>query len=179
MKVMNGMALGLFASLIIGLILKQIGILTGISILITLGQIAQYCLGAAIGAGVAHSLGAPALGIFSCIICGIIGSNTISFNELNIAVLKIGEPVGATIAAVIGAEVAKLVNNRTPMNIIVIPISTIFFGGLVGIYISPYIAQFLIFIGGYINSATTLHPFWMGIILSFTMVLLLTLPINS
>ncbi|HAC21159.1 MAG TPA: hypothetical protein DCF91_03540, partial [Porphyromonadaceae bacterium] len=54
-KVMNGMALGLFASLIIGLILKQVGTLVSIPLLVQFGQMAQYCMGAAIGAAVAYA----------------------------------------------------------------------------------------------------------------------------
>ena len=54
-KVLNGMALGLFSSLIIGLILKQIGVYTGLNFLSHYGQIAQWMMGPAIGAGVAYS----------------------------------------------------------------------------------------------------------------------------
>ena len=60
-KVLNGMALGLFASLLIGLIIKQIGTLLNISLLINFGNIAQRLMGPAIGAGVAYSVGAPHL----------------------------------------------------------------------------------------------------------------------
>lgn len=52
-KVLNGMAQGLFASLIIGLIIKQIGTYAGLDILVSIGQIAQYMTGPAIGIGVA------------------------------------------------------------------------------------------------------------------------------
>ena len=37
-KILNGMALGLFSSLLIGLIIKQIGTLFGIGILIDFGK---------------------------------------------------------------------------------------------------------------------------------------------
>ena len=60
--VLNGMAAGLFSSLIIGLILKQLGGYTGIQLLSHLGSIAQYMMGPAIGAGVAISLRAPLTG---------------------------------------------------------------------------------------------------------------------
>lgn len=177
-KVMNGMALGLFASLIIGLILKQVGTLVSIPLLVQFGQMAQYCMGAAIGAAVAYALGAPPLGVFSCLICGIIGSNTIAMDGA-VAVLKAGEPVGAMVAALVGAEVSKVVNNRTPVNIIVITTATILAGGLVGIYIAPVIAEFMQSLGMLVNSATMLHPFWMGVAVACIMGILLTLPISS
>ena len=56
-KTLNGMGLGLFASLIIGTILQQIGILTNIELLQTIGIMAKNMMGAAIGVGVAYSLG--------------------------------------------------------------------------------------------------------------------------
>ena len=90
-KVMNGMALGLFASLIIGLIIKQFGLFLNLDILVNIGQIAQYCMGPAIGAAVGYTLGAPPLGIFSCAICGIIGSNSVLFeNSQTIIKIEIG-----------------------------------------------------------------------------------------
>ena len=52
-KVLNGMALGLFSSLLIGLIIRQIGTLIGNDLLINFGNIAQKLMGPAIGAGVA------------------------------------------------------------------------------------------------------------------------------
>ena len=103
-KILNGMAMGLFASLIIGLIIKQLGALTNIYLFINIGQIAQYCMGPAIGVAVGYTLGAPPLGIFSCAICGLIGSNSIILEEAQ-TIIKVGEPVGATIASVVGVEV--------------------------------------------------------------------------
>ncbi|MFA6646981.1 MAG: PTS sugar transporter subunit IIC, partial [Sphaerochaetaceae bacterium] len=64
-KILNGMAQGLFASLIIGLIIKQFGLYLNAAIVIQLGQIAQYMMGPAIGVGVALSVGAPPLAIFA------------------------------------------------------------------------------------------------------------------
>lgn len=177
-KVMNGMALGLFSSLIIGLILKQIGTLLKIDMLINFGQIAQYSMGGAIGAGVAYILKASPLGIFSSMICGILGSGAVVFHETT-AILKIGEPVGALIASMVGAEISKKVENKTPVNIIVIPISTIVIGGFIGIKIAPLISQGMKFIGNLINIGTTLEPFLMGIIISVLMGIFLTLPISS
>ena len=58
-KILNGMALGLMASLVTGVILKQIGTYLNIQELIMFGQVAQYMMGPAIGAGVALSLEAP------------------------------------------------------------------------------------------------------------------------
>ncbi|MBZ4684251.1 MAG: uncharacterized protein PWP46_1555 [Fusobacteriaceae bacterium] len=177
-KVLNGMALGLFASLIIGLIIKQIGTYLNLKNIVFYGQIAQYMMGPAIGAGVAYSVGAPPLGIFASIITGAIGAGTISTSAGG-TIIKIGEPVGALVASLVGAELAKYVNNKTKLNIIVIPITTIVLGGIAGSFVAPYIAAFMTELGIFINTLTKLHPIPMGILVSVVMGIILTLPISS
>ena len=177
-KVLNGMALGLFSSLLIGLIIRQIGTLIGNDLLINFGNIAQKLMGPAIGAGVAYSVGASPLGIFSSVVVGAIGAGSISFDGAT-AAISTGEPVGAFIASLAAAEFSKLIQGKTKVDIVLVPITTIIVGGLVGNYISPYISSFMDYIGGFINMATELHPIPMGIIVSVTMGIVLTLPISS
>ena len=55
-KSLNGMALGLFSSLIVGLILKQLGGLFHVDFLIYIGNFAQLLMGATIGVGIALHL---------------------------------------------------------------------------------------------------------------------------
>lgn len=177
-KVLNGMALGLFASLIIGLILKQVGSKLGINLLVQFGQVSQYIMGPAIGAGVAYSIGTSPLGIIASAITGAIGAGTVTFLD-GVPVLSIGEPVGALVASLIGAEFSKLIQGRTKVDIVIVPAGTIIIGGLVGNYIAPLIAQMMLLLGNFINIATELKPIPMGILLSVVMGMILTLPISS
>ena len=177
-KILNGMALGLFSSLLIGLIIKQVGTLFGIGVLVAFGNVAQKLMGPAIGAGVAYSIGAPPLGIFASIVAGAIGAGSISFDGAS-AVINTGEPVGAFIAALAGAEVSKIISGRTKLDIVLVPSITIIVGGFIGNYVAPYISRFMTYIGEFINMATELHPIPMGIIVSVVMGIVLTLPISS
>ncbi|AKL93541.1 phosphotransferase system, EIIC [Clostridium aceticum] len=178
-KALNGMALGLFSSLIIGLILKQIGELVNIPILMSFGQMAQFLMGPAIGAGVAFAVGAPSLGIFASIATGAIGANTIFLTEAGAYSIRTGEPVGAFVAALIGAEVAKLIVGKTKVDIVLIPALTIIAGGLAGNFIGPAVAAIMTGLGQIINSLTVIHPIPMGILVSALMGMILTLPISS
>ena len=178
MKVSNGMALGLFSSLIIGLILRQTGDLLSFPTLSLLGRSAQLLMGPAIGAGVAFSLGAPPLGIFSSLIAGAAGAGTFVFSATGVTV-AIGEPVGAFIASWAGAEFSRRIAGKTGVDIVLVPAGTIIIGGAAGIFAGPAIARMMYWIGSGINIATTLHPIPMGIILSVAMGLILTLPISS
>lgn len=177
-KVLNGMAWGLFSSLLIGLIIKQIGTLFNISQLISFGNIAQKLMGPAIGAGVAYSVGAPALGIFASVVVGAIGAGSITFDG-STAIINTGEPVGAFLAALVGAEFSKLISGKTKVDIVLVPLATIIIGGVVGQYVAPYMTMIMSFFGGIINSATEMHPIPMGIIVSVVMGIVLTLPISS
>lgn len=175
---LNGMALGLFSSLIIGLIIKQIGTVLQNDSLIYMGKTAQFLMGPAIGVGVAYARKASPLGIFASIICGAIGAKTLTFAN-GTPSIAIGEPVGALIASLIGAEISKFINNKTKLNIILVPAFTIITGGTIGLFIAPFISIIMTDIGLTINHITKLHPIPMGILLSLIMGILLTLPVSS
>ncbi len=178
-KTLNGMALGLFASLIIGLILKQIGDFTGLDQLVHYGKMAQFMMGPAIGGAVAYSVGAPPLGIFASIVAGAIGAGSLKVTDTGAFMASIGEPMGAFVAALCAAEFSKVIAGKTKVDIVLVPALTIIVGGLVGTTISPWIAMIMRALGEVINTATVLHPIPMGIIVAILMGMILTLPISS
>lgn len=177
-NVFNGMALGLFSSLMTGLIIKQIGGLLKIDLLVSFGEITQYMMGPAIGAGVAYSLNVSPLAIFASIATGAIGAGTVSLNGGDLAV-QIGEPVGALVAVLVGAEFSKLIQGKTKVDIVLVPISTVLVGGLTGHYVAPAVSALMTLIGNMINFATELQPIPMGILVSILVGIALTLPISS
>ncbi len=178
-KTLNGMAYGLFASLIIGLILKQIGVYTHIDSFVLFGNIAQRMMGPAIGAAVAYSVNASPLGIFASMVAGAIGAGSLNVNDTGAFVAGIGEPVGSFIAALVAAEFSKLIVGKTKVDIVLVPALTIIVGGFIGIFVSPVMSQFMTYLGHIINRATELQPIPMGIIIAVLMGMILTLPISS
>ena len=177
-KILNGMALGLMASLVTGVILKQIGTYLNIQELIMFGQVAQYMMGPAIGAGVALSLKAPPLGVFASVVCGMLGAGTIKYGGSSY-ILASGEPVGSLAASVAGALASKAVFGKTKCDIIVVPGITIIAGGVISIFASPYISRFMMLIGNIINKSTNLNPLPMGILVALIMGIIITSPISS
>ena len=177
-KILNGMALGLMASLVTGVILKQIGTYLNIKELVMFGQVAQYMMGPAIGAGVALSLEASSLGVFASIVCGMLGAGTIKYGGSSY-ILAAGEPVGALVASVGGALASKAVFGRTKCDIIVVPGIAIITGGIISIFASPYISRFMLLIGNIINKSTNLNPLPMGILVALIMGIIITSPISS
>ena len=178
-SVLNGMAQGLFSSLIIGLIIKQIGTYTGLGFLVLLGQVAQCLTCPAIGIGVAGSVGARGLALYASAAAGAIGGGAISISEAGAATIASGEPLGACVAALAAALAGRWVTGKTKADIIVVPFTTIIVGGIVGIIVSPLAAALMTAIGAFINHLTTLYPLPMGILVSVVVGMVLTLPISS
>lgn len=160
------MALGLFASLIIGLIIKTIGEQMEWEFFFEMGQLAMDLMGPAIGAAIAYGLGAPPLVIFSAIVTGAAGAS-------------FGGPAGSFIAALISVEVGKLVSKETKVDIIVTPFTTIISGFLIAKFVGPGISSVMTTFGNWIVWATDQKPIFMGIIVATLMGLALTAPISS
>ena len=168
-RAMSSMALGLFSSLIIGLILSQLSKLPFLSWLAPFAEVVSASspvVGSAIGVAVAHGLGAKPLVIFSSAVTGAVGYN-------------LGGPVGAFLASVVGAELGGLVAGRTPVDIVLVPVATIVTGGLTGTFVGPGVSALMTGLGDFINRATQLAPVPMGIVVSTVMGLCLTAPISS
>jgi len=179
-RVLSGMAQGLFASLIIGLIIKQIGHYSGWLLLEQIGLVAQYLTGPAIGVGVALAVKAPMLGVLCSAVAGAVGAGTFVLGEgPSLIKVVLGEPFGAMLASLAGAEISKKVVGKTGVDIIVVPLATILGGSLVGHFIASPIAALMTSLGAFINLLTTLYPLPMGILVSTVVGMVLTLPISS
>ncbi|MBQ4599456.1 MAG: PTS sugar transporter subunit IIC [Clostridia bacterium] len=168
-KAMGAMAQGLFASLIIGTILNQLATIPHLEFLTKFtAQIgaSSPVIGSAIGVAIAFSLGAKALVLFTSAVTGALG-------------YALGGPIGAYIAAVIGAEIGSLIAGKTKLDIILTPALTILSGGAAGIFVGPYINQFMNWLGSFINEATEYAPIPMGIVIAVVVGLALTAPISS
>jgi uncharacterized membrane protein len=166
---MSAMALGLFSSLIIGLILSQLAQIPALGFLEPLGAIvgaSSPVVGAAIGVAVASGLKAVPLAMFSSAATGALG-------------YTLGGPVVAYCAAVVGAELGSLVSGKTKVDIIAVPTVTIVAGGLIASWFSPGIVSATAALQRFIEMATTLQPIPMGIIISVIFGLVLTAPISS
>ena len=186
---LNGMALGLFCTLIIGLIIKQIGSFVGGDLgtfIVNAGNLASVCTGAAIGIGTAYCMDAPRLIVFSSAVTGLLGANAAAFvsgslftAEGGVMLSGAGDPLGAFLAVVFGVEIGRLVSGKTKIDIIVTPFVTILSGAAIGSIIGPPLSAGMNWLGNAINVATQFQPFLMGIVLSVSMGMILTLPISS
>ena len=163
---LGAMAFGLFASLLIGTIFTTLGDKLNLPLFVEIAKYAKQATGAAIGVAIAFSLKAPSLVLFSATVCGIAGN-------------ALGGPVGAYIASVISTELGKIVSKETKVDILVTPSVVIISGVLLAMFVGPGINAFMEAFGRFIENATELRPFLMGIIVSVSVGMALTLPISS
>lgn len=185
---LSGMAQGLFATLIIGTIIQQIGQFAGGSagdMIYLIGKIAAGLTGAGIGVGVARKLDAGHLVIVSAAVAGMIGAfagKMLSgevLQEGSLVLTGPGEPLGAFVAAYLAIEIGILISGKTKLDIILTPLVCIGAGSAVGLFVGPPISEFMLWLGSLINWGTEQQPFLMGIIVSVLMGMILTLPISS
>ena len=185
---LSGMAQGLFATLIIGTIIQQIGTLIGGSIgdmIFVIGKVAASLTGAGIGIGVAYKFGCSQLVVVSSATAGMVGAFASKLLAGTVLVEGAmvyagpGEPLGAFLAAYVGIELGQLVTGKTKIDILVTPLVTIGAGSLVGLILGPPITGFMTWLGSLINWGTEQQPFIMGIVVSVLMGMILTLPISS
>ena len=120
---MGAMAQGLFASLLIGTIIKTLGEQIGLQFLVDAGTFAQSVAGPAMAAST------PPLVLFSLIAVGS------AANSLGGA----GGPLAVYFIAIVSAECGKLVSKETKVDIIVTPAVTILVGTGLSVLFAPAI----------------------------------------
>ena len=175
---MSGMAQGLFASLLIGTIIKTLGqqlFRLGnnpfFKFLFDAGTFASnaHVVGAAMAVGIGFALKADALVLFTLAAVGAAANVTGGA----------GGPLAVLIIAIVSAEAGNAVSKKTKVDIIVTPAVTILAGTLLTLLTAKYIGIAANEVGRFLIWTTKLHPFWMGILVSAVVGIVLTLPISS
>ncbi|MCL1924022.1 MAG: PTS sugar transporter subunit IIC, partial [Defluviitaleaceae bacterium] len=165
-KVMSVMTFGLFSSLIIGLILRELGTNLNIAFITEIGQFSMTMTGAAIGAAVAYALKSPPLVIFATLIVGQFTFHT-------------GDLLGAFIVAIAAAESGKLISKETKIDIILTPVVVLIVGAILSAILSPPLSFITHSLGNFITTATEFAPFFMGIVIALVIGMALSGPISS
>ncbi len=172
-EALGAMALGLFASLLIGTILNTLGTLIGANVigerLVQIGAFASSATGAAMALSIGYALKSPPLVLFTLAGVGM------AANSLGGA----GGPLAVFFVTVIAAEFGKAVSKETPVDILVTPATTMIVGGVAAIFLAPGIGRVATSVGDAIMWATNQQPLVMGILVSVIVGMALTLPISS
>lgn len=174
---LGAMAMGLFASLLIGTILSSVGE-QGANLLgpgpvwdclVQIGGFAKGAAGPAMAISIGYALQSPQLVLFT--LCGV----GMAANQLGGA----GGPLAVLVVTILASEAGKLVSKETKVDILVTPFVTITVGVLASVLLAPSIGLAANVVGEAIMWATGIQPFFMGILVSVLVGVALTLPISS
>ncbi len=174
---LGAMAQGLFCSLLIGTIVKTLGQQMSIPFLVEVGGYCAAMSGPAMAVAIGYALQAPPLVLFSLATVGYaanaLGSTTLSGSA------GAGGPLAVLLIAIIAAECGKAASRETKVDILVTPLVTVLVGVSLSSLIAPAIGSAASSVGTFVEWATVLQPFWMGIFVSVVVGIALTLPISS
>ena len=166
---MGAMAQGLFASLLIGTIIKTLGQQLNVQFLVDAGNFAQQVAVPAMAVSIGAALSAPQLVLYSLIAVGM------AANKLGGA----GGPLAVYFITIVASECGKIVSKETKVDILVTPAVTILVGVGLSVLCAPTIGAAASSVGDFIKWATNLQPLLMGILVSVVVGMALTLPISS
>ena len=188
MTTMNGMTYGLFATLIVGVIINQVGILLGISFLTNpIYYTLTTLMGAGIGLGIGISLRFEGLKLVTtAMIGGIATSFRVTFAD-GIQIANIvspsrvfNEPLTVYVVVITTLIVMKLLlKKKTPIDILLVPLTAVIVSSIATLIVSAPLFQFIEVIKSVVSSATEVAPLPMSIIIAMTMGVLLTSPLSS
>ncbi len=184
----SGMATGLFATLIVGTIIKQLcSFGNGFQLGIDIATCLMGLMGPGIGLGVALSMkkNASFLELVSCLALGGIVSciNLAAYNN-PIPTFTVGggskNPLLIYLVIIFTIMIVnKILIKKTPVDILIVPLTYILIGSVLG-FILIYPSYYLIYvIQKVIETSMPLMPVLMSIIISVIMGMVLTMPISS
>ncbi len=185
----TGMALGLFVTLIAGLIISQIGSWLDLPALIAIGKLASILMGAGIGVGIAYYLKAPTLVMLSCLVAGMLGAHSEALLAGTLFIPQQagpatflalpGNPIGAYLTTVFAYRAGTWVTGKTKLDILLVPLLVCAVAWAVCVLLNPPVVSAVNAIGHGIQAATTLQPLLMGIVIAVVVGILLTMPTSS
>ena len=192
---MSAMALGLFASLLIGTIFgtlaKYLPVLWLSGVFNTISTYAKSATGMAIGVAIAYKLGAHPLVMFSSAAVGAMANAmgaVVDGGAITAWAVTSGNgegifysagPAGAFFAVIAASEIGMLVSKKTKVDILVTPVVTLLAGFAASYLLCSPISYVMYYLGVFIATATTFQPLLMGVAVSVVVGVVLTLPISS
>ena len=179
-EALDSMGMGVLATLIVGTILRQLATLLGdnFSLLFTIGTYAQVFMAVGVAVGAAYALKAKPVVLYGAVVTSMMGAGAFSIVDGSV-VLRVGDPAAAFVTAFVTVVIGSIIAGKTKLDIMVTPIVTLIAGGLVAIYIAPYVTQVTSWIGMAVTTATDMHPFFMGIIVAVIFCFIILSPLSS
>ena len=107
---------------------------------------------------IAYTIDAKGLNLIAAIIAGSIGAGTFNGN-----VASTGNPIAAFVAVIGAVEVTRLIQGKTPVDILLVPFVSILIGGIITLVVGPYLTEFILWLGQLINTGVSMQPILMSV----------------
>ena len=188
MKSTNGMALGLFGTLIIGTIIALFAKIPvpGFSNIADFANVIKGLMGAGIGLGVALSLGCQGVSVVAIMAAGAAGNLGFGFALTDYKMVTYsGDPLSCYCSAIVAYFAIKLIMRRkTPVDLILIPLVGLGFSLIYCFFASYWVHQVTVLLGDLIkicfdSTQFTALPVLMCVVISVLVGMALTAPISS
>lgn len=186
-KTTGGMAVGMFATLIIGVIIGQIGSLSGVTFFSGIGNILKGLMGIGIGIGIALSLkNLSPIAIISSGVAGAVSTMVLATSNGSYVLpyingtLSNSNPLMAYLVVTISIELYRLVFKKTTaVDLIIVPLFLTAVAGALSFLLTTPLTWIVNSLGLFIQTATAYQPLLMGVVISSVMGMILTAPISS
>ncbi len=177
MTTTNGMAIGLFGTLIIGVIIEQFSKIDGLGTLKDFALLIQSLMGAGIGLGVALSLKKEGVAVVTLMAAGMAGTLIFSFSEGAFELTK--DPLSAYVCTLFALFGLSLLKRKTPVDMILVPLVGLAFAILYCYLCSDAVHHVSLAIGWVIEASFDIAPLPMCIVVCVLVGMALTAPISS
>ena len=181
MKTTNGMAIGLFGTLIIGTIFDLFGKIPHMEGMLVFSAAVKSLMGAGIGLGVALATKRSGVQVVAITVAGFIGNYAFQWiGNQQWQVISIGDPLSCYIASLISYFVlTRVLRRKTPVDMLLVPLLGIGVAMLYSFLLAEWVHYVTLGLGEIIRVSFSAVPFLMCIIISVLTGMALTAPISS
>lgn len=177
-KTTNGMAIGLFGTLIVGTIIAQFAKIPNFEVINEFANVIKGLMGAGIGLGVAISLKMKPIALATTMVAGALGNYAFVFTSTSVE--QISDPLSCYICAMICVVAIKMIMvKKTPVDLVLIPLLGLSFALVYSFVLAQYVHYITIGIGELIKLSFDAIPIIMCIVVSVLTGMALTAPISS
>lgn len=172
-KILDGMAKGLFASLIVGTVLFEFGEMLNIELLTTAGSAAKLMMGPAIAVGIATKMNLKPMAIASAVIIGALTAGTITAEGATI-----GDPLTCLIGSTVVLELIRRLEKGKTFDIFLIPALAIILSAIMFEALAP-VTMIMNEVSLFINNSVNNFPILGSAAIALMFALFISGPLSS
>ncbi len=177
MTTTNGMAIGLFGTLIIGTIISVFADIPGLETVDSFAKLIKSLMGAGIGLGVALSLKKEGVSVVALMAAGMAGTLIFSFSDGDFYTAQ--DPLSCYVATLFALLGLSFMKKKTPVDLILMPLVGLAFALVYCYLCSDAVHHVTLAIGWVIEASFDIAPLPMCIVVCVLVGMALTAPISS